>query len=556
RFFPTAEVRLYGRVTYDETSVARITAYFPGRIDRLFVNYMGVSIAKGDHIAEIFSPELLAAFEELRQAKRSAEAIDAASEFVRQTTTDTLEAAREKLRLFGLLPEQIRAIEDGTFQSDRLTIYSPIGGVVTTLSAREGDYLNTGEPIATVADLSRLWVDMEAYESQLPLLRWGQDVTFTVEAHPGEVFSGRISFIEPIVNEKTRTAAVRVAVDNADGHLKPGMFASAVVHAKVAADGVILSNSLAGKWVGPMHPTSISDAPGSCEICGMDLVRAESLGVVSDPTSTVAPLVIPRSAVLFTGKRSVVYVALPEADSPTYEAKEVVLGLRAGEWYVVRSGLREGEEVVTRGAFRIDSAMQIQAKASMMMPGDNPDADSDQDMDPNMDMSAQAEPMNHAVAASLSPLYEAYLDGQDALAARDVSAYLPAFEAIRSAIDNIDTGGLSDADRSFWNESVDQILGVSKPETLEQARTGFEPISSAIITIERRFGHIGDETWNVTFCPMAFDNAGASWLQRGSTVKNPYMNMPRCGEFQDERRPMPASMTPTTTDTTGEHTHD
>ena len=283
RFFPTAEVRLYGKVTYDETSVARLTAYFPGRIERLFLNYTGVAVARGEHVAEVYSPDLLAAFEELRQAKAASETEGGMSDLVRAATRDTVVAAREKLRLFGITAEQIAAVENGSFDADNLTIFAPIGGVVTHLAVREGDYLQTGAPIATIADLSRLWLDMEAYESQLPLLRWGQRVTFSVEAHPGEIFEGRISFIEPIVDERTRTAAVRVAVENPGHSLKPGMFASAVVRTRVAADGAVLGDELAGRWVSPMHPTVVKDGPGRCDICGMDLVPAESLGVVGDP---------------------------------------------------------------------------------------------------------------------------------------------------------------------------------------------------------------------------------------------------------------------------------
>ena len=159
RFFPTAEVRLYGKATYDETSVARLSAYFPGRIERLFVNYVGVQVTAGDHMAEVYSPELLAAFEELRQAAAASNA-DTGSALVRAATQDTLAAAREKLRLFGLTQDQIAAIEEGRFESDRIAIRAPIGGVVTRLAVREGDYLQTGAPIATVADLSRLWLDL------------------------------------------------------------------------------------------------------------------------------------------------------------------------------------------------------------------------------------------------------------------------------------------------------------------------------------------------------------------------------------------------------------
>ena len=202
RFYPSAETRLYGKLVYDETSVARLSAYFPGRIDRLFVNYVGVTVQEGDHLAELYSPDLLSSFEELRQAKKSFDSAVDRSQFLRETSSHTLIASREKLRLFGLTQQQVDDVESGAFDSDQLTIYSPIGGVVTHLAAREGDYLKTGDPIATVSDLSRLWLDLEAYESQLAMLRWGLPVTFTVEAHPGEVFEGRVSFIEPIIAKR------------------------------------------------------------------------------------------------------------------------------------------------------------------------------------------------------------------------------------------------------------------------------------------------------------------------------------------------------------------
>ena len=288
-FFPTSKIKLYGKLVYDETSVARLSAYFPGRINRLFVTYVGVPINAGDHLAELYSPELIAAFAELRQAKQSSMSSSMKSEFIRETTEQTLLASRERLRLFGMTQEQIIGIDSGEMDSESLTIYSPIKGVVTQLETREGDYLKTGDPIATVSDLSRLWLDIEAYESQLPMLRWGLPVTFTVETHPGRVFEGRISFIEPIIDNQTRTAAVRVAIDNTDMQLKPGMFASVIVEAKINADVAVPSNELAGKWVSSMHPTIVKDEQSTCDICGMDMVRAESLGIVGDPNQSVMP---------------------------------------------------------------------------------------------------------------------------------------------------------------------------------------------------------------------------------------------------------------------------
>jgi len=543
RFFPTAEVRLYGKVTYDETSVARLTAWFPGRIDRLFVNYVGVPVGKGDHMSEVYSPALLAAFEELRQSVAASRTTSSESDIVRRAKRDTLTAAREKLRLFGLTQEQIAAVEDGSFDSDRLTIYAPIGGVVTHLAVREGDYVQTGAPIATVADLSRLWLDLEAYESQLPMLRWGQRVSFTAEAHPGEVFEGQISFIEPMVDERMRTAAVRVAVDNTDRRLKPGMFASAVVRPRVAAGGAVVSDELAGRWVCPMHPTVVRNAPDECHICGMDLVTAESLGVVGDPTSVEEPLVIPRSAVLFTGARSVAYVKIEDAERPMYEGREVVLGPRAGNFYLVRSGLREGEEVVVNGAFRVDSAMQIAAKPSMMTPGGGGagvgHAGHGAMAGDTMPSPARV-PVPDAFVFSLKPVYGAYLDAQESLAADDFGGFIQASDDLNTALGFVDEVGLVGEPLGAWRRAAAK-LRLDRPVTsIEGARARFEPMSEAVIELQRLFGHRGSNTWHIAYCPMAFDNKGARWLQRGTEINNPYFgaSMLTCGDIGEAFEPL------------------
>jgi len=545
RFFPVAEARLYGKVTYDETSVARLTAYFPGRIERLFVNFVGVPVTRGDHIAEVYSPELLAAFEELRQAVKSSSGSAAMSDIVRDATRDTLIAARDKLRLYGLNEAQITAAERGESDSDRLTIYAPIGGVVTHLAVREGDYVDEGSPLATVADLSRLWLDMEAYESQLPVLRWGQRVSFTVEAHPGEVFEGRISFIEPMVDERTRTAAVRVAVDNSDRRLKPGMFASAVVRARMAEGGAVVGDEFAGRWVSPMHPTVVKDEPGQCDICGMDLVPAESLGVVGDPTQITEPLVVPRSAVLFTGTRSVVYVAVPDVERPAYEGREVMLGPRAGEFYIVQEGLREGEQVVVNGAFRIDSAMQIAAKPSMMAPGGGGSAGAHAGhgaMATGTPVRQRRAEVPDSFVFALKPVYAAYFDAQEALAADHLGGFLQAAGDLKTAIGFVEEAGLVGEPLSTWRRAAARLLIDDAITDIELARARFESMSEAIIALQERFGHRGAETWRVAYCPMAFDNAGAEWLQRGTQINNPYFgaSMLRCGEIRRAFPPLNA----------------
>jgi Cu(I)/Ag(I) efflux system membrane fusion protein len=370
RFVP-AEVRMVGKVDYDETRVKHITAWVGGRLDRLYVDFTGTTVSEGDHLVYLYSPDLISAQAELLQAKQaSRRAGDDGSGYLRRSAADTLDAAREKLRLLGLKGEQIEEIETSGRPLTHLTIYSPIGGVVIEKMANEGMYVSTGTHIYTVADLSQVWVKLDAYEADLPWIRYGQEVEFTAEAHPGEVFKGRISFISPTLDPQTRTVKVRVNVPNPGLRLKPQMFVRGTVRSRVAEGGRVMAPDMGGKWICPMHPSVVRGDKAVCDICGMDLVTTESLGYKAAETSETPPLVIPETAPLITGKRAVVYVSKPDTEVPTFEGREVVLGPKAGGHYLVRSGLVEGEEVVIEGNFKIDSALQIQAKPSMMNPQD------------------------------------------------------------------------------------------------------------------------------------------------------------------------------------------
>nr|WP_232529866.1 efflux RND transporter periplasmic adaptor subunit [Rosistilla oblonga] len=232
RQYVTADVRMVGKVEYDETRLAHITAWVPGRLERMFVDFTGVAVKKGDHMVQIYSEALYTAQEELLAVTKR-DRPQNSSRFI--APLDLAVSAREKLRLLGLTTEQIQTIEQRGKSSETVTIYSPVGGVVVSKNKQEGDRVQTGDRIYTVADLSRLWVQMDAYESDLAWLRYGQDVEFSTEAYPGEVFRGQIAFIDPMLNEDTRTVKVRVNVPNDDGRLKPEMFVRAVVKSHVAS---------------------------------------------------------------------------------------------------------------------------------------------------------------------------------------------------------------------------------------------------------------------------------------------------------------------------------
>ena len=358
----TNYIRFLGRVAPDETRVTVTTARMDGRLDRMFVDYTGISVRQEDHLAEIYSPDLYVAQEELIQAKRSLATTQD------RTRKALYRAAREKLRLLGITPDQIDVIERKSEPSDHLTLNAPQDGIVLKLHKREGDYVKEGEALYSLADLSQVWVFLEAYEDDLPWLRFAQDVEFYADALPGRTFHGRIAFIDPILDESRRIARIRVNVQNPDGALKPGMFIRGEVQSVLAGDRV-MDPALGGKWISPMHPEIVKDGPGQCDICGMDLVPAEELGFTTRAESVSLPLLIPASAVLRTGDRAVVYRRISDGDGITFEGREIVLGPRAGDYFVVESGVDEGDLVVTRGAFKLDSELQIQARTAMMLDG-------------------------------------------------------------------------------------------------------------------------------------------------------------------------------------------
>ena len=536
RKFVTAEIRMVGKIDYDETQVKNITAWVPGRIDRLYVDFTGTTVAKGDHMVELYSPELISAQAELLQAVKAADNVKAeTSELVARTTLATLDATREKLRLLGLTDEQIVKIESSGGTVTHTTIYSPIGGVVINKNVTEGVYVGIGTPIYTVADLGRLWVKLDAYESDLSWIRYGQKVEFTTEACPGEVFEGTINFIEPVLDSQTRTVKLRVNVDNTEGKLKPQMFVRAVVRSQLAAGGKVMVPGMAGKWICPMHPAVVKAGAGTCDICGMNLVTTESLGYVVD-TPNEAPLVIPASAPLITGTRAVVYVLLPDKEKPTFEGREVTLGPRAGEYYLVEEGLAEGEQVVTRGNFKIDASLQIQAKPSMMS-AEPPLTTTEQPHDAQKPVAEEIAGVPDAFREQIWGFVEKYSSLHEALAADDKNGAVKAAQSAIQALSQVDMSLLNGEPHKLWTGSItgmNKVLdGVQKAADIDTARKAFETLSNELIAVVEQFGIPETQRLYRIHCPMAFDNKGADWLQADQEVRNPYFGaaMPKCGEI-------------------------
>jgi Cu(I)/Ag(I) efflux system membrane fusion protein len=298
-------LQLYGKIAPDERLVQTLPSYVAGRIQQLNLNFTGESVTKGENIALIYSPDLVTAQKELLEAVK-----------MQKSYPNILPAAKEKLKEWNLTDAQIAHIESSGQIQHNFEVKSPVSGVVLVKRINVGDYVSAGDPLYEVSNLSRVWALFDAYESDLPWLKLGDAISFTSESFPGKVFKGRISFIDPVINPDTRTASVRVEIDNSNGSLKPGMF-----------------------------------------------ITGSSRSVLSGGTNDI---VVPQSAVLWTGTRSLVYVKTPDTVNPAFTMREVTLGPSVGNGYVIFDGLQVGDTIVTNGTFSVDAAAQLAGKPSMM----------------------------------------------------------------------------------------------------------------------------------------------------------------------------------------------
>ncbi|MDY8134718.1 efflux RND transporter periplasmic adaptor subunit [Aquimarina sp. 2201CG5-10] len=299
---------LSGKIITNEEANAIQTAHFSGRIEKLYVNYVGEKINRGQLLVLIYSPELVAAQQELLTVSA-----------IKKTQPDLYQAVKSKLLLWKLSEKQITGIEESGKVKSNFPIYANVSGVVTEKMVDLGNHMSEGQAMFKIANLNSVWASFDAYENMISTLKTGQSISIKTKAFPGEELKATIAFIDPVLQEDTRTVEVRVVLDNKNKKFKPGMF----------VEGIVQANS-------------------------------------NTNNETIS---IPKSAVLWTGERSVVYVKT-DPDAPVFEMREVVLGEISGDDYIVSSGLTTGEEVVTQGTFTIDAAAQLKGKKSMMNKAD------------------------------------------------------------------------------------------------------------------------------------------------------------------------------------------
>ncbi|MDH3698478.1 MAG: efflux RND transporter periplasmic adaptor subunit [Flavobacteriaceae bacterium] len=473
---------LSGKIQENEEANTVQVAYFNGRIERLQVNFTGEQIRKGQLLGRIYSPELVSAQQELLTAAT-----------LKESQPQLYSAVRNKLKLWKLSDNQIREIESSGKVRENFPVYSTVSGVVTEKLVAEGDYIKQGQPLFRIANLSTVWAIFDAYESQISSLKLRQSLVITTQAIPDKKIQASISFIDPVLNSKTRTVRLRATLNNVNNQFKPGMFVQGLV--------------------------AMSQEEGA------------------------KALTIPASAVLWTGKRSVVYVK-PQPGQPIFELREIQLGQHLGDQYEVLEGLTPGEEIVTNGTFTVDAAAQLQGKKSMMnqeggktMTGHEGHGNID-----HGDVQS-ATPISDSRMAKIKVQFghilDAYIMLTDALVASNAKKASAQAKALSLQLEKMDVSIISDREiidpwSKIYKELVQYTDDIQGTADLLTQRQHFKPLSNLLISGVELIGT--DKIYYSVYCPMADNNNGAYWISSKDEVLNPYYgsSMLKCGAVKEK----------------------
>ncbi|GMN05537.1 hypothetical protein MTsPCn5_09250 [Croceitalea sp. MTPC5] len=494
------EIRLLGRVQPDERRLFSQVSHIPGRIERLYVNFTGEKVYAGQKIVRIYSPELISAQKELFETIKS-----------KDVYPQLYKASRNKLKLWKLSDKQIDAIEKSGDVQEQIDILSDHSGYVMKRNVELGDYIMEGQTLFEIANLSTVWVMFEAYESDIAWIDINDKVTFTIQALPGKTFTGKVTYVDPFVSSSTRVAKVRVEVKNPNNKLLPEMYANGLIEAEMS---------------------NVDDA-----------------------------IIIPKSSVLWTGKRAVVYVKVPHEKTISFVYKEIGLGADMGDYYIVESGLEAGEVVATNGVFRIDASAQLVGQKSMMNPeggvvmtghnhggmdmGGEKETEGEMRSNESMDHSEMPDETDHSrmekrlqvsktFKGQLEKVFENYLDLKDALVKDEAAAAKKGADKLLATLKKVDMKLLTDHEaHNHWMTISKEIKSsseaIGKTSDIEKQRGHFKHLSAHLSKGVRLFG-VNKEVYE-QFCPMADNNQGAYWLSIKEEINNPYMGgkMLTCG---------------------------
>lgn len=460
---------LSGKISENQENNAVQSSYFSGRIEKLNINFTGEEVRRGELLATIYAPELVAAQQEL---------ITAAS--LKESQPKLYQAVRNKLKLWKLSESQIDAIEASGKVREYFPVYATVSGTVSEKLVNEGDYVKQGQPLLKIANLNTVWAVFDAYEGQIAHLRVGQKIEVTTNAYPHRQFDSKISFIEPTLATATRTVNVRAELDNREGLLKPGMF-----------------------------------------------VQGKIEGTASKKETT---LTVPKSAVLWTGVRSVVYVK-PNPKEPIFEMREVSLGASTDDSYEIISGLRPGEEIVTNGTFTVDAAAQLQGKASMM----NQEGPLEKEKILGTTDAVQMQMhLPESFQKEFLPVIDSYIALKDAFVTSQPEAVKEKAKEMLQRLKKVKTGDLQKMEKGHLFKIKDMLTAMTEVATIENQRDHFIVLSENMLAIAHNIKQLPQALY-VAECPMANSNRGAVWLSHSPEIHNPYYGeeMLSCGSVID-----------------------
>lgn len=465
-------LKLSGKIKSDETVSSSVVTHVPGRIEKLYVSFTGEQVAKGQKIASIYSPTLITAQRELLEANK-----------VKDSNPSLYNAAVNKLKNWKLTSSQIQSIVDSKDVIETFAIYSQYSGVIKTKRVSTGDYLGEGAALFDLQNLSKVWAVFDVYETDIAMIALGTPLTFTTSSYPNEEFSAKVDFIDPLIDPSTRTLAVRASIANLSSKLKPDMFIS---------------------------------------------------GTIQSQEESNSTLLVPKSSVLWTGKRSVVYLKLPNQSVPTFEYREVEIGEAVGESYKVISGLKSGDEVVTNGAFVIDASAQLNNQSSMM----NQKLLTSDDNSSVEEIPSYSESTDKDFKSQLTELLSSYYELKNALVDDNSKEAKSVANNLLLSLNKVDMRLLRGDAHIYWMEQLQKIKlsgqKVSETSDLKKQRSQFIELSQAMIRSVKAYGIL--ETSFEQYCPMAGQGKGAYWLSDDKKIRNPYFGsgMLTCGEIMNQ----------------------
>ena len=478
-------IKLSGKIVENEEANAVQVSYFSGRIERLNVNYTGEEVRKGQLLATIYSPELYAAQQELLTASS-----------IKESQPALYKAVRNKLKLWKLSESQINQIESSGKVKENFPVYATVSGTVSEKLVEQGESIKQGQPLLKIANLNTVWANFDVYENQINLFKKGQDITITTNAYANKEFKGKVDFIDPILETRTRTVKLRVVLSNKDNAFKPGMF-----------------------------------------------VEGKLKGITSNKEQA---LTIPSTAVLWTGERSVVYLK-SNSSQPIFEMREITLGNQIGANYEVLDGLNNGDEIVTNGTFTVDAAAQLQGKKSMMnkeggkvMTGHEGHLGMETTASVNIEKhskSIERIKVSTNFQNQLKTVFIDYINLKDALVKDDSKKVKSESKILLTNLSKVDMKLLKDNETHIHWMSLEKEIkasatSISNTSKIKEQRNHFKYLSSYLTNAIEAFG-INEKVYH-QFCPMADDNNGAYWLSKEEKVINPYFGdaMLTCGEVK------------------------